>query len=93
MKELELLIDNVQQMNQPIGKRGRGKQRDGPSPSEVLETLRQVTTDFQKRLNLASKEVTLLEFILHCYCYCIVIVIALLFCIALFAWVILHLGS
>ncbi|PIK57121.1 putative coiled-coil domain-containing protein [Apostichopus japonicus] len=61
MKELELLIDNVQQMNQPIGKRGRGKQRDTPSPSEVLETLRQLTNDFQKRLNLASKEVTRLK--------------------------------
>lgn len=60
MKELELLIDNVQHMNQPIAKRGKGKQRDS-SPSEVLETLRQLTTDFQKRLTVASKEVNMLS--------------------------------
>ncbi|KAJ8029808.1 hypothetical protein HOLleu_29301 [Holothuria leucospilota] len=56
MKELELLIDNVQNMQQPIAKKGR-KKSETPSPMEVLEMLRQITTDFQKRLLNASKEV------------------------------------
>lgn len=59
MKELELLIDNVQNMQQPIAKKGR-KKSETPSPMEVLEMLRQITTDFQKRLLNASKEVVCL---------------------------------
>lgn len=63
MKELELLIDNVQNMQQPVAKKGH-KKSETPSPMEVLETLRQITTDFQKRLLNASKEVGCL--VKHC---------------------------
>ncbi|XP_022102941.1 coiled-coil domain-containing protein 171-like isoform X2 [Acanthaster planci] len=65
MQELELLLHNFQLNGDKItskklakGKKGDAKNKENLSPMLVLETLRHTLTDYQKRLDTTSQELT-----------------------------------